>query len=140
MANVQVLRDGRALNVAVKLAERPQRNVADAGDARRPLPARDRPSLGLSVRELDRAFASRYRLPDGTEGVVVSRVEPMSPAFDADIQRGHVVLEVNRQRVRTIEDFQRLTATARPGDVITLYVYKPELNQRALETIKIDER
>ena len=25
----------------------------------------------------------------------------MSPAFDADIERGHVVLEINRQRVAT---------------------------------------
>ena len=31
-------------------------------------------------------------------------------------------------------------AAARPGDVLTMYLYKPELNQRALETLKIDER
>ena len=29
---------------------------------------------------------------------------------------------------------------ARPGDILTMYVYKPEINQRALEIIKIDER
>ena len=33
----------------------------------------------------------------------------------------------------------RLVAT-RPGDVLTMYLYKPDLNQRALETLKIDER
>jgi S1-C subfamily serine protease len=32
--------------------------------------------------------------------VIVSRVEPMSPAFDADIERGHVLLEINRQPVQ----------------------------------------
>jgi serine protease Do len=140
VANVQVLRDGRALNVAVKLAERPQRDAADRRDDRQSLPASGGPTLGISVREFDTAFASRYRLPTGVEGVVVSRVEPMSPAFDADIQRGHVILEINRQRVRTIDDYQRLTAAARRGDILTIYMYKPELNQRALETIKIDER
>ena len=31
----------------------------------------------------------------------MSRVDPMSPAFDADIERGHVLLEINRQPVRT---------------------------------------
>jgi S1-C subfamily serine protease len=65
-------------------------------------------------------------------------VEPLSPAFDADIERGHVLLEINRKPVRTMDDYRRLTAAVRPGDVLTIYVYKPELNQRALETVKIE--
>ena len=139
-ASVQVIRDGRALSFTVKLAERPQRERADLGvDPPRPSSQRG-PLLGLSVREMDDQFVARYRMPPGTRGVVVSRVEPMSPAFDADIERGHVLLEINRQRIQGIEDYRRLTDNARPGDILTMYLYKPELNQRALETIKIDER
>ena len=139
-ATVQVVRDGRPLNFTVKLAERPQRERADLGiDPPQPSSQRG-PMLGLSVREMDAQFVARYRMPSGTRGVVVSRVEPMSPAFDADIERGHVVLEINRQRIQSIEDYRRLTDNARPGDILTMYLYKPELNQRALETIKIDER
>ena len=139
-ASVQVIRDGRPLNFTVKLAERPQRERVDLG-VDPPQPSSQRgPLLGLSVREMDEQFVARYRMPPGTRGVVVSRVEPMSPAFDADIERGHVLLEINRQRIQGIEDYRRLTDNARPGDILTLYLYKPELNQRALETIKIDER
>jgi hypothetical protein len=50
-----------------------------------------------------------------------------------------VLLEINRHRIQSIEDYRRLTDSARPGDILTLYLYKPELNQRALETVKIDE-
>ena len=140
-ATVQMLRDGRAMHVTVKLAERPQRDRRESGLFDRPRPSSQRgPMIGMSVREMDDPSAARYRLPDGTRGVVVSRVEPMSPAFDADIERGHVLLEVNRQRVRSIDDYRRLTDGARPGDILTMYLYKPELNQRALETVKIDER
>ena len=139
-ATVQVFRDGRALNVTLKLAERPQRDRQD-GDLARPRPTSGRrPLLGLSVREVDARSASRLRLPEGARGVVVSRVEPMSPAFDADIARGHVLLEINRQPIQDLDDYRRLTGGARPGDVLTMYLYKPELNQRALETLKIDER
>jgi len=139
-ASVQVIRDGRPLNFTVKLAERPQRERVDLG-VDPPQPSSQRgPLLGLSVREMDEQFVARYRMPPGTRGVVVSRVEPMSPAFDADIERGHVLLEINRQRIQGLEDYRRLTDNARPGDILTLYLYKPELNQRALETIKIDER
>jgi serine protease Do len=140
-ASLQVVRDNRSMNVPVKLAERPQRDrrPADGDQDERPQPSSQRgPSLGLSVREIDPDFAARFKLPQGTQGVIVSRVEPMSPAFDADIERGHVVLEVNRHQVHSVDEYRRLTAAARPGDVLTLYLYQPEIEQRALHTVKIE--
>ena len=139
-ANLQVLRDSRAMNVQVKLAERPLRDAAVADDRdERPQPSSARgPALGLSVREIDRDFADRYRLPDGLQGVIIARVEPMSPAFDADIERNLVLLEINRHPVRSIDEYRRLTADARSGDILTLYVYNPEVPSRTLHTVKID--
>ena len=40
--------------------------------------------------------------------------------------------------VRSIDDYRRLTSGARVGDVLTLYLYKPEIEQRALHTVKIE--
>jgi len=111
-ATLQVLRDGRSMNIPVKLAERPQRDRRGEDD-QQPVPSSQRgPLLGMSVREIDNESAARFRLPDGTSGVIVSRVEPMSPAFDASIERGHVLLEINRQPVRSIDDYRRLTSAA----------------------------
>jgi serine protease Do len=148
IATLSIVRDGRSLSVPVKLSERPLRGgqrSAEEGDVsdeeQQPRPSSQRgPSLGLSVREIDREFVQRFRLPDELEGVVVSRVEPMSPAFDADIERGHIILEVNRQPVRTIEEFRRLTGGARSGDILAVYTYVPEIQQRQLRTVRIDER
>jgi serine protease Do len=141
-ATLQVLRDGRALNIPIKLAERPQRERRVAGTNSEQLRPSSQagPVLGMSVREIDEESETRFKLPDGTRGVIVSRVEPMGPAYDAQIERGHVLLEINRQPVQSIEDYQRLTSNARPGDILTLYLYKPELDQRSLQTVKIDER
>ncbi len=142
VATLQLLRDGRAMTLPVKLSERPQRGRGqDTMDERQPQPSGQRGlTLGLSVRDLGPDYARRFRLPEDTEGVIVSRVEPLGPAFEADIERGHVLLEINREPVRNIEDFRRLTAGARSGDIFTLYVYKPELDggQRALHTVKVD--
>ena len=140
VATLQVVRDNRPMNVAVKLAERPLRERKTTNDDyQAPQPSSQRgPSLGLSVRELDRDFAVRFKLPEGMEGVIISRVEPMSPAFDAEVERGHVLLEINRHAVRSVEDFRRLTANAKTGDVLALYVYKPESDSRALHTVKIE--
>ena len=138
-ARLQVLRDGRSMNVTLKLAERPRRDRPVPAESSRPQPSTYRGSpIGLSVRELDDASTSQYRLPNSIRGVIVSRVEAMSPAFDADIERGHVVLEINRQTVHDVEDYRRLTERVAPGDILTMYVYKPELGQRTLETIKLE--
>jgi serine protease Do len=138
MAGLQVLRDGRSMNVAVKLAERPPgRLPSQPSDAAVPS-TQTGPALGMSVREIDPEFAQRFNLPKGLEGVIVSRVEPMGPAYDADIERGHVLLEINRQPVRSIDDYRRLTAHARSGEVMALYVFKPEIPRRELHTVKID--
>ena len=139
-ATLQVLRDNRSMNVPVKLAERPLRDADPRGVRdERPQPSSQRgPALGLSVREIDRDFAERYRLPDGLQGVIIARVEPMSPAFDAEIERNFVLMEINRRPVRSIDEYRRLTADAGPGDILTLYIYNPEAPARTLHTVKID--
>ena len=61
---------------------------------------------GKSTYTLDPEWA---KLPAGMQGVIISRVDPLSPAFDAEIERGHVLLEINRHPVRSVDDYRRLT-------------------------------
>jgi serine protease Do len=138
-ASLRIVRDGRPMTVAVKLAERPARDrrAARATDGAAE-PSSARPGLGLIVREMDAEFVARYRIPDDVQGVIVSRVEPMSPGFDADIERGNVVMEINRQPVRSVDEYRRVTTRARTGDVLAFYVYSPALQQRRLQTVRTD--
>jgi serine protease Do len=138
-ATLQIVRDGRPLNVAVKLAERPVRDPGpdEVDEGTRPT-SRTGSVLGMLVREIDVEFAARFNLPKDMQGVVVSRVDPMGPAYDADVERGNILLEINRQPVHSIEDFRRLTANARSGEVLALYLFKPEGPRRELRTVKIE--
>jgi serine protease Do len=142
-AKLRVLRDGHDQTITVKLTERPPRE----GDAKRDAgPSVDRRvdadgvPLGLNVKELDRQTLARLDLPNQTRGVLITRVEPMSSAFDTGIERGTVLLEINRQRVESVADFRRIARAARPGDILTLWVYSPELVQRQLKTIRVEDR
>jgi S1-C subfamily serine protease len=96
--------------------------------------------LGLSVRELDATAFNRFDLPRQTRGVLITRVEALSPSFHAEVQRDTVLLEINRRPVTSTADFRRLAGAARPGDVVALYVYVPGTKQRKLLTVRVDER
>lgn len=133
---LRVVRDGRPFSLMAKLAERPGTEaVREAAGARLDMRG---PALGLFVRELDREFRMRYRVPDDWRGVVVSRVEPLSPASDAQIARGHVVLEINRHATATVDDFRREVASAREGEVLTFFLFNPDRQQRELRTVRAE--
>ncbi len=141
--NVDLVRDARAMRLLVKLAERPGRAVepGESGPDGQPSvrPTSGGSPLGLAVRDLDRDDVARLQLPSDVRGVLIARVDPIGPAFDADLERGQVILEVNRRPVASAREFQQLTAAVRPGDVLALYLYLPDEDQRALRTIRIDQ-
>ena len=147
-AQVGALRDGRPATFIVKLSERPRRDAGgpDTPADGTPAGTGDRLKndqeglLGLSVRDLDAAAFNRYDLPKDTRGVLITRVEPLSSSSDADVQRGTVLLEMNRKRITSSADYQRLMHDVQPGDIVTLYLYAPESEQRQLKTVRIEDR
>jgi serine protease Do len=139
---LQILRDGREEEVLVKLAERPTREApAEPQSSLQERPS-EAPgaSLGLTVRDLDRQTTDRLDLPRSTRGVLITRVEPLSSAFDGGLSRGAILLEINRQVVASAAEYRRIALAASPGDVLTLYVYSPELAQHQLKTVRVEDR
>jgi serine protease Do len=144
-ARLGVVRDGRAQALTVKLDQRPARERGDKADTSAP-PSADRPKpdpdalLGLTVRDIDRPTAERLELPAPIHGVLITRVEAMSSSFDGGIERGTVLLEVNRQRIESVADYRRIARAAHTGDILTFYIYAPDLDQRQLKTIRVEDR
>jgi serine protease Do len=144
-ARLHLLRDGHDQTLVVKLSERPARDGPDKGDSPAGPPERikedpDGLLLGLIVRDIDRTTADRLELPKRMRGVLITRVEAMSSSFDGGIERGTVLLEINRQQVESVADYRRIARTARAGDILALYVYAPDLDQRQLKTIRVEGR
>ncbi len=144
VAALDVLREGRRHTMSVKLAERPGRGEESSAAPTRPGPAVTSPRvfdaqvpLGLTVRDMDRTFIGRLEIPDGIQGVIVSRVDPAGAARQA-LRRGFVILEVNRKPTRTVADYQKIADAARPGDVLAIYYYDPTLALRSLVTVVVD--
>lgn len=141
LARLHVFRDGRTQTFTVRLGERPSRQAQAAADDAKPSvrPTSQSPMpLGLNVKDIDRATANRLKLPDGVAGVVVTRVDPLSPAYDAGIQRDHILMEINRRPVNSADAYNRLASAAHPGDVLAVYVYMPGQEQRTIRAVRVD--
>jgi S1-C subfamily serine protease len=72
--------------------------------------------------------------------VIVTRVAPLSPADEADLRHGDVIIEINRTAIRTVGDYRQVAAAARPGDVLAFYIYDPASGQRALHTLRVERQ
>jgi serine protease Do len=81
----------------------------------------ERPVLGLKLSELTPQIATERNLK-GVRGLFVQDVDQAGIAFDAGVQKSMVIQRINRQSVGTIEDFERVINTLKPGDPIVLHV------------------
>jgi serine protease Do len=141
VAKLEYVRDGRTVVAQVRLAERPRPQIdRSPANAERSIQRIGPGELGLSLIEIDDSNAHRFDIPAGMTGLLVQRVEPLSVAYDGGIERGSIILEVNRQPVNSIAGWRRVVGAARPGDVLAVYLYEPELDQRAIRTVRTESR
>jgi len=99
--SITVVRDGRAVKLQTKVAkldEPDQKVAAEAGE---------KGKLGVAVEPVTPAVAQELGLKE-TTGVVVRRVEDGSPAANAGIRPGDVILEVDRQPVKDVAGLRQL--------------------------------
>ena len=101
--SLKVLRNGAEKSLSLKVAARPVETASKAA----PVPdAGTSGKLGVAIQDLNPQIARQLGLSASVTGVVVTQVQPDSPAADAGIKRGDVVQEVNRQPVKSASDFR----------------------------------
>jgi serine protease Do len=117
-----IVRDQKKQEITVSVGDR-AKLLAEEGDedetAENSTPAESK--LGVSVRTVPRDMATQLSLPPG-KGVVVSDVKLRSFAEDVGLQRGDIILEINRQPVNGEEDFRRLQTKLKSGDDVVFLV------------------
>jgi serine protease Do len=68
---------------------------------------------GITVENMTPEIAQQINVPASTKGVVVDDVDQGSPAADASLGKGVVIIAVNRQPVSNVNDFKRLMNAAK---------------------------
>ena len=115
-----VLRDGKRMTVPVTLEELGSRNP-EAGPNSGQGTGKMRWGLGLG--NLNPEVRDQLQAPRELRGAVIEQVQPGSPADNAGLQQGDVILEVNRHKVQSASDVQQALSTVPQGQDALLLVW-----------------
>jgi S1-C subfamily serine protease len=109
-----VLRDRKPTKLTVKVGEQPGEETIVAA-------APKGTGLGVTVEAPTEEMTQALGLRSGA-GVVVTEVAAGSVAEAAGIKEGDLILEVNRRRTATVDDFKKAVAALKPGDAVPVQV------------------
>jgi serine protease Do len=82
----------------------------------------DNALAGFTVMELTGNIAKQLDIPKNEKGVVIVKIDPYSIAEDAGLKKGDVIQEMNKKRIDSISDFNRVRKGIREGDTALLFI------------------
>lgn len=123
-AEIVLWRDGREQRVQAEIAPMP--TTEQVAGVEPGSPEAGQPRLGLALAPLTAEQRARLGLDEGTQGVLVARVMPGSPADDKGIAAGDVIMSVNKAPVRQPADVvAAVRKAAEHGDKsVLLYLWR----------------
>jgi serine protease Do len=115
---LQVNRNGENKDFSVTVKEQNKADLANNS----PNPSADNTSgdalHGVAVGDLDRNARAELKVPSNIKGAIVTDVESGSPAAEAGLQPGDVILEINHRAIASAQD--AVDATSKPTGSETL--------------------
>jgi serine protease Do len=127
---LSVLRDGKRKELSVTVAEQPS-DFGFAEESKQKGPEEEKQAeeldkLGIEAADLTPEMVKQFGYKEGTKGVVVTRVQPDGPAAEAGLQRGVLVVKVDKKRVANVKAFRDAVAAANLDKGVLLQVRSAE--------------
>lgn len=124
-ATIKVLRDGREKELTVTIGEQPDtiKTAKAEGDT-----DEHAALAGIEVQPLDRQTARELGLSEKAKGVVVTNIDPESPASEAGLQEGDVIQEINRQEIKSMKDFEKAASSLKKDQPALLLINRRGAN------------
>jgi serine protease Do len=96
-----IFREGKTQTITVTVEELPDED-GQAGSSERPEATPEK--YGLDIQNVTPEIANRFNL-EKTDGVIISDVQQGSPAAEAGLQPGMIIVEINRKKVSNTREF-----------------------------------
>ncbi len=119
-AKIDVLQDGQAKSVTATVASLPSDEGVDAGGG-----ADQHHGVGLALAPISPEMRSQLDLPEHLRGAAVAEVTPGSPADQAGIQQGDVIVGVGAEPVNSAEQAAHaIKLAAQKGKAVALRIFR----------------
>jgi serine protease Do len=115
-----VIRDGKSTTVPVTVEELGKRNKQGEEIASNP---EGKARWGLGLADLTPDVREQLQAPSDIHGAVVDRVQPGSPADNAGLETGAVILQVNHQPVQSAADVKTALSKVPAGQDALVLVW-----------------
>ena len=124
-AEVKIVRDGKEKTLTATLAELPQDLLARGGRSQPGERSQSGTDAldGVEVTDLEARAARRFDIPSNIKGALVTNVEQDSNAAESGLRSGDVIVEINRQAVRSADEAVTMSEKAK-GDHILLRIWR----------------
>jgi len=105
---VVVMRAGKETTLSIKLGRREEAEAQSEPAAEKATPEAPKTSelMGLTLMPLTDDLAEGLGMSTGDKGVVISKVDVSSEAYDKGLREGDVITEAGQQPVATLDDIQ----------------------------------
>jgi len=107
-----ILRDKKEITLEVEIGQRPENLEEISSEA-----AVSNVWRGIEVEEINPDLARRFRIRQ-EKGVVIVNIEPGSPADEAGLMPGDIILSINRQPVNNLSDYNKITKDLKDSALI----------------------
>jgi serine protease Do len=114
-----VLRDGKVMKLDARLEKLKSDDMLTTSEQR------IEKKLGFDVVTLNKDLADRYNIDHSLNGVVITAVRS-NEAYRAGLQEGDLIVSVNRQDVKDVDDFSKAVADLDKGDAVMLRVVRED--------------
>jgi serine protease Do len=115
-ASLVFIRDGKKQNITVEIG-RLDDDTAIMADTETGTSKK----LGLTVQELTPKLAESLGI-DETQGVIVTDIQSGSAAAEAGIERGDILLEINRKKIESLADYKQALQEAQEKNSVLLLI------------------
>jgi serine protease Do len=112
---MEVIRNREKMSAEVRVGE-----LKTAEEEFQQMP-KGEPDFGLTLQEITPELAKQYDLAE-TSGLIIVNVENNSPAAEADLRSGDIILEVDRTPVKSLVAFNRKIRQYKKGDTILFLI------------------
>lgn len=129
---LKFIRDGKERAINVALAEKPSEVAQNSQPG-----AQNDALNGVSVADLDSDTRSELQIPDDIHGALVTDVSQDSHSADAGLQKGDVIVSIDRHPVTDADDAVKLSNDAK-GEYILLKVWRREGNIAGTRYLSVD--